>query len=224
VSAIQAITLDVGGTLIEPWPSVGHVYARVAAEHGLTELPPDLLNRRFVSSWKTCGERAETRADWREVVRGTFRPWPELAEAEAFFDSLYERFTEPACWRTFDDVVPTLAALQAAGFRLGILSNWDDRLRPLLDRLDLARWFEVFVVSCEQGCRKPDRRIFEIAAESLGLPPESILHVGDSWKQDVLGARAAGLQALHVCRAGAATPSGGACTTLAEVPARAAMD
>ena len=42
---IRAVTFDVGGTLIEPWPSVGHVYAEVAAQHGWAGLSIEALNR-----------------------------------------------------------------------------------------------------------------------------------------------------------------------------------
>ena len=49
--AIQAVTFDVGGTLIEPWPSVGHVYANVAAHHGAPSLPVKVINRQFARAW-----------------------------------------------------------------------------------------------------------------------------------------------------------------------------
>jgi putative hydrolase of the HAD superfamily len=182
-----------------------------------------MLDRRFLDAWRTHDSRAESCEDWRRVVRSTFTDWPVLAEDDSFFEALYLRFTQPAAWHIFEDVLPVLDRLHQAGVRLGVLSNWDDRLRPLLGRLDLARWFDVFIVSCERGCRKPDRLIFEIAAESLGLPPESILHVGDSWELDILGAQSAGFQALHLCRAKAAKSSC-ACPTLAAVPARVGLD
>src|SRR5580700_10426449 len=46
VLPIRAVTFDVGGTLIEPWPSVGRVYAEVAARHGL-EVAAEDLDRQF---------------------------------------------------------------------------------------------------------------------------------------------------------------------------------
>ncbi len=42
---IRAVTFDVGGTLIEPWPSVGHVYAEVAARHGVAAIDVATLNQ-----------------------------------------------------------------------------------------------------------------------------------------------------------------------------------
>jgi HAD superfamily hydrolase (TIGR01509 family) len=52
--------------------------------------------------------------------------------------------------------------------------------------------FHTIVTSCEAGAWKPDPRIFEAAAERLTIPPSEILHVGDRWDLDVMGARSAG--------------------------------
>jgi FMN phosphatase YigB (HAD superfamily) len=49
---IRAVTFDVGGTLIEVWPSVGHVYAEVAAWHGVKGLSAELSDRRFAAAWR----------------------------------------------------------------------------------------------------------------------------------------------------------------------------
>src|ERR1700722_18252190 len=49
---VHAITFDVGGTLIQPWPSVGHVYAEVAARHGIKPEAAETLNQRFAAAWK----------------------------------------------------------------------------------------------------------------------------------------------------------------------------
>ncbi len=65
-----------------------------------------------------------------------------------------------------------------------MVSNWDERLRPLLEALDLARHFSVVVVSCEVVYTKPDREIFLRAAAELGCDPGSVLHVGDRERED----------------------------------------
>jgi putative hydrolase of the HAD superfamily len=197
---IRAITFDVGGTLIEPWPSVGHVYAEVAARHGVASLNAELLTARFLAAWRAQGGRAERRADWEAIVDQTFSGFCEPPPSQTFFPELYDRFSEPASWRIFEDVVPALAALRERRVRLGIVSNWDERLRPLLHRLQLAPWFDAVVVSCEVGARKPDPAIFQRAARELGVAPAAVLHVGDSWEDDVLAARRAGLRALQIHR------------------------
>jgi putative hydrolase of the HAD superfamily len=197
---IEAVTFDVGATLIEPWPSVGHVYAEVAAKHGAGNLSPEILNRRFAAAWKAHPGFDYAFEDWSAIVDATFAGLIADKPSETFFHELFERFARADAWRIFDDVPPTLSALAGHGVRLGVISNWDDRLRPLLNSLGLARKFETIVVSCELGAGKPAAAPFEAAAKAFGLPPAQILHVGDSADTDVAGARAAGFQAVQIVR------------------------
>ena len=216
-NGIEAVTFDVGGTLIQPWPSVGHVYAEVAARHGLTDLSVEMLNQRFKAAWRVCASFGHAREDWRGLVDEVFRSATREAVDPEMFDELYERFSEPGAWRVFDDVLPALEKLTSLGVRRAIISNWDERLRILLKRLQLNQYFETFTISCEVGLVKPSPRLFEIAAQSLGLVPSSILHVGDSIELDLEPARRAGFRALIVDRSGGrAGPD--SIRTLNEVP------
>jgi putative hydrolase of the HAD superfamily len=86
--------------------------------------------------------------------------------------------------------------LRRFGIKLGIISNWDERLRPLLERLNLSHYFDAILISREIGCIKPGPRIFEHAIESLRLSPHAILHVGDSPAEDLVGAEGAGMCGL----------------------------
>jgi putative hydrolase of the HAD superfamily len=88
--------------------------------------------------------------------------------------------------------------------RLGIISNWDSRLRALLNALALANEFETVVISCEAGVEKPDRAIFERALANLGLSPHEAFHIGDDRISDFEGPRAAGMAAALVVRKGPA--------------------
>jgi putative hydrolase of the HAD superfamily len=98
------------------------------------------------------------------------------------------------------DVFPTLEALHREGIRTAVLSNWDDRLRPLLRRLGLEPFFSTITISCEVGVAKPDPGIFRAAASALNLEPQFILHVGDDPILDLAGARDVGLHALLIRR------------------------
>jgi putative hydrolase of the HAD superfamily len=194
VSEISAVTFDVGGTLIKPHPSVGHIYAAAAARQGVA-IEPAVLNYRFAKAWKEFRNFNHARIEWAALVDQTFAGLLPEKPSETFFPELYDEFAEPAAWHIFEDVKPALDALAARGLNLGIISNWDERLRPLLDKMDLAKYFEFIVISSEVGFTKPSPVIFELAARKLGLPPEKILHVGDSRKHDVEGATGAGFQA-----------------------------
>ena len=197
---IQAVTFDVGGTLIEPWPSVGHVYAEVAARHGAGQLDVDLLNRRFATAWKARPGFDHAVEDWSAIVDETFAGLIADIPSRTFFPDLYERFAQADAWRIYDDVLPTLTTLAKCGVRLGVISNWDDRLRPLLSSLGLANRFETIIVSVEIGASKPSPVPFESAVKAFDLPANVILHVGDSPDMDVTGARAAGLHAIQIVR------------------------
>jgi putative hydrolase of the HAD superfamily len=197
---IRAVSFDAGGTLIEPWPSVGHIYAEVATRFGVPEIPPQLLNDRFAAAWKQLRNFGYTQPEWAQLVDVTFAGLCEIVPSRTFFSELYSRFGQAKAWRVFDDVAPALEAMKAKGIRLAVISNWDERLRPLLHELGLEEAFEAIIVSCEVGSCKPSRLIFERASRQLGISPGEILHVGDRLDNDVAGAGAAGFQAAHLNR------------------------
>jgi len=198
---IRAITFDVGGTLVQPCPSVGHVYAEVASQHGL-QISPELLNQRFAKAWKGFKGFNHTKADWGRMVDLTFQELTPTPPSLTFFDQLYSRFSAPEVWHIFPEVHDTLELLRSRGFKLAVISNWDERLRPLLHSLELDRYFEEIVISCEVGAAKPSVMIFSRTAEALKLSPSEILHVGDDPIADVGGAHGAGFKAVLLDRAG----------------------
>ena len=204
--AIRAVTFDVGGTLIQPWPSVGHVYAEVASQYGL-QICPELLNRQFAKAWSGFEGFNHTKADWGRLVDPTFRDLVPTPPSLTFFDQLYSRFSAPEVWHIFPDVHLALELLRNRGLKLAVISNWDERLRPLLRSLELDRYFEEIVISCEVGVPKPSAVIFSRTAEVLRLSPGEILHVGDDPIADVEGARAAGFKGVFLDRAGVTCPS-----------------
>ena len=201
---IRAITFDVGGTLIEPWPSVGHVYAEVAARFGLSGLAPEILTRNFIRAWKAQSSFDYVKESWFAIVRETFGERAAQLPP-AFYPAVYERFVDADTWRIYEDVLPTLEALTARGMKLGVISNWDARLRPLLANLSLDQRFSSIVISCEVGATKPDARLFARAAEELGVAPGELLHVGDSVAMDVRGAERFGATGRQIFRERALT-------------------
>jgi putative hydrolase of the HAD superfamily len=193
--AIKAITFDVGGTLIEPWPSVGRVYAEVARDFGI-DVSADQITSEFVRSWKNRKSFGYTRGEWFRVVCDSFG----CEVKEEMFRAIYDRFAQPTAWHLFDDVIPALEFAKSRNLKLGIISNWDERLRPLLRELDLLRWFDVVIVSVEVEAHKPDTKIFQAAAKTLELNSREIFHIGDSETEDVIGANHANMQARKIDR------------------------
>ena len=196
-SKIRAVTFDVGGTLIEPWPSVGSVYSQIAKRHGI-DVSAEQLDAQFVAAWKARSNFGYSISDWSDLVNQTFAGLSPNPPSPELFSDLYQYFATATPWKIFDDTVPCLEGLRRRGVKLGIISNWDNRLRPLLRALGLEQYFEVIVVSGEAGYHKPDAKIFELATKELGIPAASILHVGDSSSEDFSGAQNAGMQSVLV--------------------------
>jgi len=199
---IGAITFDVGGTLIEPWPSVGHIYAEVAGRFGVSGIGVEVLNERFAAAWQRLKHFNYTRSEWSLLVDETFAGLTQTVPSETFFSELYTQFGRAESWRIFDDALATLDALASHQFKLGVISNLDERLGPLLSDFGLDKYFEATIISCDVGYCKPSPVIFEQAARKLGLAPGRILHVGDSVATDIEGAKAAGFQTAELRRAG----------------------
>lgn len=104
-------------------------------------------------------------------------------------------------WRLFEDTVPCLDWLRAAGVKLAAVTNASgSHQRAKLDRLGIGRFFDTVVIAGELGAAKPDPVIFHTACARLGVPVEATVHVGDLLEADALGARNAGLHGVWLDR------------------------
>ena len=107
----------------------------------------------------------------------------------------------------YDDTVPTLQRLQDNGFKLAIVSNWGAPLEPLTERLGIAEYFDVIVASHDDRVQsvKPDSHIFNYTLTKLGVSAQEVVHVGDTYETDVVGARGAGIRPILIDRDGTQT-------------------
>ena len=95
------------------------------------------------------------------------------------------------------DLVAYAGRLGQAGYRLGILSNFGDAARRLWSEVyPFIDTFEGVIISAEVGVMKPDPKIYRLAAESVGVAPDEALFI-DDFIENIEGARAVGMQALH---------------------------
>ena len=141
-------------------------------------------------------------AMWREITRRIYARIDALhgIRFSDWFEALYRRFGEPDVWRIYDDVEPVLRSLRDEGYRLGVVSNWDTRLRSICTGIGLDRLVDFIVISAEVGARKPDPRIFEAALRQAGVDPSEAVHIGDLAEEDAEGARRAGVRPLLIDR------------------------
>jgi putative hydrolase of the HAD superfamily len=203
----RAVLFDAVATLIRPWPSVGSVYARAAASPGAA-CPAQGLDAAFPQAYRELSPQrffgrsglqtseARERRWWGQVVARTFvragcaAPPPEAVAAGI------EAFSRGAAWRPCAGALEALEALASRGLKIALVSNYDARLHRVVRELGLGRFFDAVLVSSEVGWAKPSPRIYAAALAALRVAPTEALMVGDRPREDVEGARAAGLRAL----------------------------
>jgi len=208
------IFFDAGMTLLRPHPGVGAAYAEHLADFGVAADGAE-LDRHFGAAWKSVRERpgaccygptdADARAFWYPIVRDTLaRAGVELPEDARFLPTLFDAFGTGRHWKLFQDVEEALALAESHGAGLGVLSNFDSRLRTALAELGLGARFDPLVISCEVGAEKPHAGIFEAAARTL--PAEwrgaRLALIGDEPAADGDGAQRAGWLRCLIDRAG----------------------
>ena len=209
--AETVVFFDVGGTLIEVSPSVGHVYAAACGRLG-AKVEADTLQRAFDKAWVELGRVVPRGANRYQIYPGGETEWWERVSAFAFdycavpvsqrptVDALRSVFTHADAWRLYPETHEVLDELRRRGCRLGVISNWDSRLPGLLATLGLAGHFDSVVTSAMAGVEKPHPAIFAAAVDALGADPERAVHIGDRLDEDYHGARQAGLRALLLNR------------------------
>ena len=206
---IEVIFFDAAGTLFHLPRGVGHHYREVALRHGCDIAEAD-LQLAFSAVWKMMPPRAANRVArpdddrcwWRELVGRVLDQCGVAAGAldrDAYFAELYGEFTRPGVWELFPEVRAVLERLRPH-YRLGIISNFDGRLRAILRHLEIAAHFEPIVISSEVGSDKPDRWIFQHALESAGVQPGAALHIGDDPVRDWHAAESAGFRCFRLAR------------------------
>jgi putative hydrolase of the HAD superfamily len=195
-SRISTVLFDAVGTLFQSNRSIGGIYSSVASEHGV-EVSPEILESRFSQALGEGGTPID-RAQWERLVRDVFDPVAEFDDFDAFFEAVYRFFESGRPWRCYPGTGSVLEVLRQRGYRLGIVSNFDERLDRVLEELSIRNHFSAVVIPPRAGQAKPDPRIFLEAATLLDTLPAETLMVGDDPVLDVEGARSAGMQAVLV--------------------------
>ena len=209
LSVIKAIFFDAVGTLFYLTKTVGDHYALVGKEVGLS-LDAQKLDRAFFAAWKQMPLRAaidgprenDDKDWWRELVDLIFKevaPSTGELDRDNFFEIAYEHFAEANVWELYPEVVEVLENLRPQ-FQLAVVSNFDGRLRFILEHLGVSKFFPHVFVSSEIGADKPDPEIFRRALKFIDLKPAQVMHVGDDPQRDWKAASAAGLSIFQLDR------------------------
>jgi putative hydrolase of the HAD superfamily len=145
----------------------------------------------------------------RELNAGWLREFGIDPYHPGLFERLCERKDHPSRFYLFEDTIPALERLRAAGLRIGLVSNWSWFLQEILDANALSPLLDCTIVSARAGYRKPHPAIYQLAIEALDLPAAAVVFVGDHPHADVHGPQAAGMTPVHIDRYGYYEPMPG---------------
>lgn len=212
---IRAVSLDAHGTLIELPSPVQPLRllleqrfgVRVAAEQVQQAFAAEVrFYRTHMLQGRDARSLTKLHHECAEVLRAALPRSSALAAVAT--PALAEVLVESLHFRLFPDVLPAVHALRAAGVRLAVASNWDESLGGLLGRLGVGDELDGIATSAGIGVGKPDPAVIECALRFMGAAPSVAVHVGDVYEEDVLGARAAGVEPILLLRDGSEAPAG----------------
>ncbi|MBI4240154.1 MAG: HAD family hydrolase [Candidatus Rokubacteria bacterium] len=213
---IRAVTLDFWQTLLADTPdnlaratSLRLDGVRAGLARGGHPVEPDVIAAAYEASGRRLGEI------WRE-----HRDLPHREQVAVFLDAIAPGLSGRLTADAFEEAVqayitPVLRyppvpspgavevvhALARQGVVLCVVSNTGRTpgviLRQVLAGFGLLEHFRVTSFSDEVGLRKPRREIFELTLARAGVEPARAVHVGDTAAEDIVGARAAGMRAIH---------------------------
>jgi putative hydrolase of the HAD superfamily len=200
----RAVIFDFYGTLAHWSDYETSNYTAVLAALGY-ELP-DVVTEAYFARYDGIAHAAHS------VDRGTYEQWVRLrlrdlttacgvapGDEDRLIDAL--RASDQGEMVAYPEVVPTLEALRARGWVIGVCSNWGWDLNASLRQVGLYDLVDVAVTSARAGARKPHPSIYAHTIGTLGVDVGETVFVGDSWAPDVEGPHRAGMTAVHVWRA-----------------------
>jgi putative hydrolase of the HAD superfamily len=224
------VFLDAGYTLFTANPSPSKFYHQVCIRHGADGTLEQMVEAmRAVWIEHVLPEMNDPEADlfcsdeedrqwwWnydKEVFARLGIPMEKHAE---IFDEIYAFFGNPSAWELYSDTLGALEQLRSNGLSLAIVSNWNSSLKTIVEGLKIENYFDFIVSSAEAGVKKPSPKIFELALEHAGVGPSQVVHVGDTYHTDVLGARRAGIRGIMLDRQSGAHHEHEVITTLTEL-------
>lgn len=201
---LKAVLFDVDFTLFRPGPELGpEGYRRVGERHGLTLDPGRYAEARIASIDRLSGERKLVHDEevWiaftEQIVLGMGGDPAQARNCAVDMVAEWERHEN---FMLYEDAPPVLEALREHGVAIGLVTNGQRDLDEFIahHRLEV----DAAVGSKAHGKIKPHPSIFTAALRALDVRAEEAAMVGDSWEDDIEGARALGMRAILLDREG----------------------
>jgi len=218
---LKAVLFDVDFTLFRPGPELGpEGYRRVGERHGLT-LVPGMYEAARSSAIETLQHNHELVHDeevWiaftEQIVLGM---GGDAAGARACAVDMVREWERHENFSLYEDALPVLEELRRHGLKIGLISNGQRDLEEFTEHHLLE--VDTVVGSKAHGRIKPHASIFVAALDALDVAPAETVMVGDSYEDDIEGARALGIRAILLDRDGFRLDAEDRIDTLLALPA-----
>jgi putative hydrolase of the HAD superfamily len=201
---LRAVLFDVDFTLSRPGPELGpEAYRRVGEAHGLDLDPERYEDARLaaLADLQTHPELVHDEQIWVRFTEDIVRGMGGNAEgARACAVDMVRRWEVHEHFHLYDDALPVLEAVRRHGLKIGLISNGQRDLVEFAGHHGLE--VDAAIGSKAHGRTKPHASIFESALEALGVTAAETVMVGDSYADDIEGARALGIRAILLDREG----------------------
>jgi len=209
---IKAVFFDLYHTLVRYEPPREELQANALREFGIAVSPESLrrplivadefIYQEIARSSLSQRPKEEQMAVWAQYERILLKEAGIEADEPLILGLLGKMKQADMKLVLFDDVMPALTSLKSRGLILGLISNADRDITPLLNDLGLLSLLQVVVTSQDVGCTKPQPEIFQEAARRAGVQPSEAVYVGDQYQIDVVGAGQVGMKGILLDRGG----------------------
>lgn len=217
----RLLCLDAGFTLLSPRRTLAEALSGVLADDG-HEIGEDELraaweeadrwfwdeyHRPGNDTWTDDGRIEDYWRRYHGVILGRLG----VASRDEVLDRILSSMFASDAWEPYPDTVPMLEAVRSdPDVRIGVVSDWGSNLRGILADLGLDRYLDFVLPSGAVGVAKPNPDFYRLALDAAGVAPDEAIMIGDSYRADVHGAWAAGMDAAWLSRREgmSITPSG----------------
>lgn len=207
---VTFVFFDAAYTLIEPQQSVGVTYSNFAKPFGVF-LDAAVIDQRFREAFKKApalcfpgvanAKRHHLETEWwhalveNVVAKAHFS---NTTDFETYFSQLYSFYATKAAWKLCGHTLDLLQTLAEKSIPMAIISNFDSRLRVILEALEIRRFFSELFISSEVGFAKPDLEIFRHALKCMNIAnPATAAYLGDDITLDFSPSNAVGMRAMR---------------------------
>lgn len=181
---IRWVIFDAAGTLLHMQPAPETIYCEEAAQLSI-DADPETLVRRFpvayqqaFGDYSTPTDQADQRRRWFEVVQACF-PHVTSPQIESLFNRLWDRFGNSATWKLDADCESVFESLRSSSIGIAIASNFDSRLRKILNDIPALADLDRVYISSEVGFSKPNPKFYQFVQSQLEAEAAELLMVGD---------------------------------------------